>query len=265
MTVHDATKVLMGSVATNDKTVTNEVGDPTTFLAGLVVRRGATGALQLASDAVAARVGISLGPNLSDLTNKTVVCRAGDRVPIRLKDESVKATGLVTITNYANLLTTTADTIAVAGVVFTAQSGAATLGTATFRAATSNDATAASLAAQINAHATANLSVVATVASAVVTITAVDYGEDGNSIALAYVDVGTGGIGATVSGAVLTGGEDDFDWIVIGGTVKTSATTGEATEDGDDCGAVFLTGPLTGVYPDGTTCRVAYVDMAGGL
>ncbi len=264
MTVHDATKVLMGTVATNHKDVSCEVGDPTTFLAGLVVRRSTTGALQLASDAVAARIGISLGPDLNNLTTKTVVCRTGNRVPIRLKDESVKATGTVTVTSYANLVSGTDDAIAVAGVSFVAQAGAATLGQATFQAATSNNATAASLAAQINAHATANLSVVATVLNAVVTLTAVEYGEDGNAITLAYTDNDTN-IGATVSGAVLSGGEDDFDWIVIGGTVKTSATTGEATEDGDDSNAVFLTGPLTGVYSDGTTCKVAYVDMGSGM
>jgi hypothetical protein len=67
---------------------------------------------------------------------------------------ATQASGNITITSYANLLTTAADTVSVAGVAFTAQSGAATLGTATFRAATGNTETAASLAAQINAHPT---------------------------------------------------------------------------------------------------------------
>lgn len=121
-----------------------------------------------------------------------------------------QATGTVTISSYANLLTTTPDTVTVAGVVFTAQSGAATLGTATFRAATSNDATAASLAAQINGHATAGALVVATVNSAVVTVTAIAAGSGGNALTLAYADVGTAGIGASVSGATLTGGDGLF-------------------------------------------------------
>jgi hypothetical protein len=115
------------------------------------------------------------------------------------------ATGTVTITDYAALLTTTADTIAVAGVTFTAQSGAATLGTATFRAATDNAATAASLAAQINAHATASALVTASVDGAVVTITANDLGVSGNDIAVAYTDNGSPTVGLTLAG--LSGGK----------------------------------------------------------
>ena len=45
---------------------------------------------------------------------------------------SAQADGVVTISSYANLASGTADTLAVAGVTFTAQAGAATLGAATF-------------------------------------------------------------------------------------------------------------------------------------
>jgi hypothetical protein len=117
----------------------------------------------------------------------------------------VKAYGTVTITSYANLLTTTADVITVAGVAFTAQSGAATLGSATFQAATSNNATAQSLCDQINAHATTSALVVATVLGAVVTITALEAGDDGDDIAVSYTDNGGGNIGATL--AHLSGGK----------------------------------------------------------
>jgi hypothetical protein len=116
------------------------------------------------------------------------------------------ASGNATITSYANLLTTTPDSITVGATVFVAQSGVATLGTATFRAATSNDATAASLAAQINAHAVAKLLVTAVAVGPIVTITANDTGLSGNDVALAYTDNGGGNIGATVSGALLAGG-----------------------------------------------------------
>lgn len=115
------------------------------------------------------------------------------------------ARGLATITSYANLLVTTPDTIRVGATVFTAQSGAATLGTATFRAATSNDATALSLAAQINAHATAGALVLAVADGAIVRIRAKTGGTAGNSILLAYTDNGSS-VGATVSGANLAGG-----------------------------------------------------------
>lgn len=135
------------------------------------------------------------------------------------------AAGTITISSYANLLTTTPDTITVNGVVFTAQSGAATLGTGTFRAATSNDATAASLAAQINAHADLEDVVLATVVNAIVTVTALDSGSGGNAITLAYADLGGGNIGASVSGATLTGGDGLFLGTFNGVTGVVSSDT----------------------------------------
>ncbi len=117
---------------------------------------------------------------------------------------STQADGTVTITSYANLVSGTDDILAVGGVSFTAQTGAATLGEATFQAATSNEATATSLAAQINAHATAGALVSAAAVGAVVTLTAVDAGWDGNDIAVAYTD-GDAAVGLTLAG--LTGGK----------------------------------------------------------
>ena len=123
---------------------------------------------------------------------------------------TTQASGNVTITSYANLLTTTPDTVSIDGTVFTAQSGAATLGAAVFQAATSNDLTAASLAAQINAHAVTSLKVLATVVGSIVTITAINPGVGGNAYTLAYTDNGGGNIGATRSAATLTGGDGLF-------------------------------------------------------
>lgn len=130
---------------------------------------------------------------------------------------ATQASGNITITSYANLVSGTDDSVAVAGVSFTAQTGAATLGAGTFQAATSNDATAASLAAQINAHATTSALVLATVLTNVVTITAIVAGSDGNAIALGYTDNDTN-VGATKSGTLLTGGDGllvgDFDGVI---------------------------------------------------
>lgn len=143
------------------------------------------------------------------------------------------ADGTVTITSYANLLTTTPDTVTVAGVAFTAQSTAVTEGTATFRAATDNDATAASLAAQINAHATTSALVTATVVGAIVTITANEVGVAGNDIAVAYADLGTATVGATLgglSGGKLSGGAG----LLVGtfkGVVGVSSADDEFLED----------------------------------
>lgn len=116
-----------------------------------------------------------------------------------------KATGTFTVTSYANLVSGTDDTVTIDGVVFTAQAGAAVLGETTFQAATSNDATAASLAAQINGHTATALKVVATVVGAVVTLTAVDFYSTGN-YALAYTDNDTN-VGITKSGTAMTGGD----------------------------------------------------------
>ncbi len=123
------------------------------------------------------------------------------------KDDMIdaQADGNVTITSYANLVSGTDDVVTVAGIAFTAQTGAVTEGAATFQGATSNDATATSLAAQINAHATTSALVTAEADGAVVTITANSAGFPGNDIALVYTD-NDANVGATVSGALLTGG-----------------------------------------------------------
>lgn len=118
-----------------------------------------------------------------------------------------KASGGFEITAYANLVSGTDDTITVGATVFTAQAGAATPGTATFQAATSNDATAQSLADQINAHATAGALVEAVADGAEVTITAKARGTAGNSIALGYTD-NDSNVGATKTGTVLSGGTE---------------------------------------------------------
>jgi hypothetical protein len=147
--------------------------------------------------------------------------------------EETQATGTATISSYSNLLTTTPDTITVAGVVFTAQSGAATLGTATFQAATSNDATAISLAAQINAHATTSALVTALATTGAVLITAIEAGSAGNDIAVSYADNGGGNIGAVLSGLVdgkLSGGDGQFvgTWAGIIGISSDDMTFLEA-------------------------------------
>lgn len=157
------------------------------------------------------------------------------------------ATGTVTITSYADLLVTAADTIEVAGVVFTAQSGAATLGTATFRAATSNDATAASFAAQINAHEDTAALVLATVDGAVVTITALDAGIAPNEYTLVYDDNGAE-VGATVSGSgTLSGGDGlavgEFDGVIGYSSEDADFVQAFAAQE-NQCG--FLSGESNG-------------------
>lgn len=127
------------------------------------------------------------------------------------ENENTFAEGSVTITSYANLVDAGNDSVTVAGVQFVAGSGAATPGAATFQAATSNSDTATSLAAQINAHPEVSELVEAEADDAVVKISSLVAGTEGNAINLAYTDNGTATVGATVSGANLTGGTETLD------------------------------------------------------
>jgi len=153
-------------------------------------------------------------------------------------DDGDHATGTVTITDYANLVSGTDDSITVGATAFTAQAGAATPGDATFQAATDNDTTAESLAAQINAHATAGALVKATVIDNVVTLRAIHGGTAGNSIALVYTD-NDSNVGATVSGATLEDGTDNEDYediraeiceLIKDSTVAGAVTYGSESE-----------------------------------
>lgn len=123
-----------------------------------------------------------------------------------------QAQGVFTVSNYANLVSGTADKVTIAGVDLVAQSGAVVAGEAKFQAATSNNATAASLAAQINEHPTLKLLVVASVVGAVVTVKAIDSGSNGNDITATYTDgdAQVGGAWTGLSGGKLAGGDGLF-------------------------------------------------------
>lgn len=126
--------------------------------------------------------------------------------------EETQAQGVFTVSSYANLVSGTADKLTVAGVEFTFQAGAVTLGQALIQAATSNNATAASIVAQINGHATAGALVVASAVGAVVTVKAKNPGSAGNDIAASYTDNDTnvGGAWTGLSGGKLAGGDGLF-------------------------------------------------------
>ena len=157
-------------------------------------------------------------------------------------DPGDKAQATATITSYANLVSGTDDSITVGATVFTAQVGAATLGTATFQAATSNEVTAQSLVDQINSHATAGALVKATRSGDIVTIKAKYGGTAGNAIALAYTN-NDGNVGASVSGAFLTGGTLDPDYtankLLIGEIIRDSVSAGVVTQ-GDQTQTLVL-------------------------
>ncbi len=261
-TLHDATKVLLGNVGDTDKDISVFDGDPATFPAGTGLRLKSDGTLSKASSGAGRFLGVSLGRSLSD-HKKVSICRVGNYVPLLMTLKY--ATGSITITSYANLVAAGNDTITVAGIVFTAGSGAATPGAATFQAATSNAATRDSLLAQINAHAGASALVVATALStAGITITSILPGLAGNAYTLVVTDNGTATVGATVSGAVLSGGAVPA---TPGLAVYINDTTGlgDVSSGSTITGAVYVSGLLTGVLEDGTTAPVALIDMGGGL
>lgn len=127
---------------------------------------------------------------------------AEDKANITIED--LRASGTITVAAVAN-----ADAVNVNGVTYTFKDEP-TLATDVPRTAGDNDANAAALAAAINAYETrrtgggyATASVVASVASAVVTVTAVEEGTGGN----AYVLTSTNGTRLAVTGSgTLTGG-----------------------------------------------------------
>ena len=123
-------------------------------------------------------------------------------------DDGDHATGVINITSYANLISGTPDTIKVGTVTFTAQAGAATPGTATFQAATSNTATAESLATQINEHNDLIAEVFARAEAGTVYLRAIHGGEASNDIELEYTD-NDSNVGASLSGSSLEGGTDE--------------------------------------------------------
>lgn len=270
----DATKVALAGAGSNVKDIESFNDDPANFLAGSVVSLASTGLLSLLSSA-GMRIGVSRGKSLSD-HKKTAVQRAGLRVPVLASYK--RASAVVTISSYANLVSGTDDALAVGGVSFVAQAGAATLGQATFQAATSNDATATSLAAQINAHATTAALVYAVASAATVTIYSLVAGVGstgtGNDIAVAYTDNDTN-VGITIaglSGGKLAGGLDTvagIDYVTVGAKMYINNSTGKAdvamSGFSTVSDAVYAATPKTGIAEDGSEVAAVIVDMQGGL
>lgn len=271
--MHDASKVRLGANASSAKDITHHPVDPASFRAGTAVSMASTG-VPSALKSAGFRMGVALGPSLSD-TKKLAVLRCGERVAMLASYK--RSFGTITVTSFANLLTTTPDSVTIGASVFVAQSGAATPGTLFFRAATDNNATAVSLAAQINSHATASTLVYAVVtSSAVVTLYAVvDGAATGNDVAVSYTDNGGGNVGITLSnltGGKLAGGLSTvagIDYISVGAKAYINDATGKLdvamTGLSTVSDAIYVSGALTGIDEDNAEVPAAQVDMTGGL
>lgn len=123
-----------------------------------------------------------------------------------------QAQGVFTVSDYTHFTQSGIDTITINGVVLTAQTGAVVAGEATFQAATSNNATASSIASQINAHATLKNIVIATVVDNVITVKAKEGGSAGNLITAVYTNNGgtAGGAWTGLVSGKLSGGDGLF-------------------------------------------------------
>lgn len=270
--MHDAGKVLLGGGQANNKWVSRHEDDPANFPAGRAVSLKSNGLLSL-NHSDGEFIGISLGNSLSD-HKETSVVRAGLLIPIEV--EPYRARAGVTIDDYTLLLTGGGDSFTIAGVTFVAQAGAVTPGQATFRAATSNEATKDSLIAQINAHAVASVAVFA-----------IDYATDtlvigsnlggtvGNLIDISYTDDNSDG-GITIfldDAGFLAGGSDDPLDLVASYDIGTQVYINNQTGKMDILQvpattitkAVLVTWPLTGVNESGVEVPAALIDMQGGL
>lgn len=241
---HDPSKVLMGSSPSSEREISCENGDPATFKAGVAVRRNSSGNLLLADDGTATLIGISAGISLSD-TKKTAVFRSGLRVPVLLKDESVAASvkkGDITFTSKLFGVAGNAITITLA-----------------------DTETGDVAVVEVDGY-----DIVIGIESGVTLAETIGDALDASAAAMALIDyaIDSGDEDVAQTGATqanLAGGSDGSAHVVLGGILKIDDTSGEASSDGDTTGGVYSSGVLTGVYYDGTTARVALVDIPGGL
>lgn len=123
-----------------------------------------------------------------------------------------QAEGIFTVSDYTHFTQSGIDTITINGVVLTAQTGAVIAGEPTFQAATSNNATAQSIASQINAHSVLKNIVIASVNNAVITVKAKNAGSAGNLITAIYTNNGgtAGGAWTGLINGKLAGGDGLF-------------------------------------------------------
>lgn len=242
--MHDATKVLLGSTRSSDKDVTCYTADPAVFLAGKAVRQNtSTGAIQVAASGAGPALGVSLGASLDD-TAKISVVRTGNEVPL--------------------VLDLTQAFLVVDDITFTAKAGLwGTAGEAiTIQFAnTLDDGTAEVVYDPDEPYA-----IVVAIETAVTTqgairdaIEAHEFVSELVDITLAAEDEDTAAV--TKAETPLDGG---VNIATVGAQVSLDDTSGHGGAD-TATGAVYLTGPLNGVYPDGTVVPVALIAMPGGL
>lgn len=198
----------------------------------------AAGTLSLYVGGNLVSVGVASGDSASTIASNTATALG------------IHASGTVTFASAAS-----GDDITVGATTFVATSGAVTPGAATYSIDTGNTAAAASLAAQVNAHAVASQVVWASSSSAVTTLRAIAGGTAGNSIVLTSVD----GVTTAVTGSgTLTGGGTDTDLPVyasVSGAVVTVRARNRGPQGNDiDLRLNYADGQET---PAGVGCSIS--------
>lgn len=241
ITNHDASKILLGSVGSSDRTVTSFDSDPASFPAGRAVRQKSDGKLSLvSSDGFLA--GVSVGADLAS-QKKTAVVRSGNRVPIELAQYLVKAQ-----------LTFIKKGLASVAIEF--------LDTGT---AGSEDVT-------VTGDDDAGWLISVSMEDGVSTTTQIKTALDAEAAALALIE--TAIASGQTSTAVAAFAEDDIDsqaQAVPGAAVRVSNVTGKAiltaTNAGTLTGALYADTIKDGIdsVTGSALYKVAAIDMAGGL
>jgi len=236
-TYHDASKILLGSVGSSDRVVTQHNADPASFPAGRAVRQSSTvGGLSLTSGQL---LGVSLGASLSD-DKKTAVCRAGNDVPIQLGASLVKGS-----------LTFIKKTAAVVNIAFI------------------TGGTAGSEVVTVTGDDDAGYLISVSMSGGVSTATQMKTALDASAPALALIETQiASGQGATAQAAFASDEIDDTSFAVKGAAVRISTASGMAIVSGGSLtGAVYNDSAKSGINP--LTGAVAYpvasIDMGGGL
>lgn len=238
---HDSSITLLGSTESSDRLVTIEKGDPAVITPGLACfLDDVNGASLTASDGSA--MGICLGKSPLDIA-KVSVCRVGQKVPLRIKNQAFIKKGDITFTakdsgiSGADISIEALDTDVAAACVVTVVGNKISL------SIEGGVTTAATIAAAILASAPASLLITSVVDSGDEAVAQAAFSEDN----LDYASIA-----------------------VLGSLVYVSATSGEAVGSGVAgavaTAAIYASSDKTGFDPIANASYLcALVDMVGGL
>lgn len=236
--MHEAAKVVMGAPQQSDSVIRTRPGDAAVLKSGLAVSLANTGSPSLTASA-GKPLGISRGRTL-DGASGVAIEEAGSRSAMQLTAELSNGEDLLF---YAK----NNDGVSIAVVL----EDGATAGAETCVVTTDPDVSGGKL-------------ITVGIEAGVSTATQIKAKIDGTAAAALLIGVTISGTGsndqAEMAYAVLSG-----SYASPGVAVKRHATNGKASSDGGSTGAVYASGPLTGIFEDKTECLCALVDLQAGF